>query len=305
VIISGLADLGTEVARYLRSLDIPVVVAEAEGDDRAEVPDLPLVRGPAESALEQANVTLALSVMALTSDEVANLERALVARAMNRDCTLVIRVQDAHFSENVSRLVPRAYAMSVHGLAAEAFATAAFGESILGLARIDGQTALVTEYLVERGDSLDDLLLAEILYGYGVVPLLHETGGVADFLPGDEKRLRAGDRLVVLATIDGLQRVEQRLPRPAQWRLRLECALTKEAAFEGALSIARSTRCGLEAAQVAMASLPCLLECVLYKQQAQRLVRKLARTQVHARIEPMTPTSSPGDTTAERFGTFA
>ena len=304
VVVCGLADLGTEVARYLRSLDIPVVVADPDENTVASMPDVPFVRGAAESALAQANAGTALSVMALTNDEVANLELALVARALNRDCTLVIRTQDPQFSENVSRLVPRAHAMAVHDLAGEAFAAAAFGESILGLVRIDGQTTLVTEYRVESGDSLEDLLLAELMYGYGIVPLLHETGGATDFLPGDEKRLRAGDRLIVLATIDGLQRVEQRLARPPQWQLHVERALTKEAAFEGALRIARSTRCGLEAAQAAMASLPCVLECALYKQQAQRLVRKLARTQVEARIEPLSATSSVRDEAQSTFSTL-
>ena len=58
------------------------------------------------------------------------------------------------------------------------------------------------------------------------------------------------------------------------------------------MTIARSTRCGVEAARATMDSLPCTFTHPLYKQQAQRLVRKLARVQVEARIEPWAPGSS-------------
>ena len=52
------------------------------------------------------------------------------------------------------------------------------------------------------------------------------------------------------------------------------------------MTIARSTRCGIEVGRATMQSLPCVFQYPLYKQQAQRLVRKLARVQVEARIEP-------------------
>ena len=286
VVIVGLGEVGTEVARLLRELSIPVVACDLDDAVASPFPDLPFVHASGAGALDEMNTSTALSVMALTSDEVANLELVLVARSQNDGCALVIRTDDLRFSENVSRLVPRAHALGVHDLAAEAFAAAAFGESILGLVRIDGQTTLLTEYRIGPGDSLVDHIMAELIYGYGILPLLHETGGVAEFLPSEEGRLKAGDRLVVLATIDGLQRVEQRTPRAREWRLHIERAVTKDAAFSGAMTIARSTRCGIEAARGTMDSLPCTFTYPLYKQQAQRLVRKLARVQVEARIEP-------------------
>jgi Trk K+ transport system NAD-binding subunit len=289
VIIVGLGKVGTAVATLLRELKIPVVACDRNDTTAAALPDLPFVHASGTAALEDMNVSAALSVMALTSDEVANLELALVARARNERCALVIRTDEPRFSENVSRLVPRAHALGVHDLAAEAFAAAAFGESILGLVRIDGQTTLLTEYRIEPDDSLADQIMAELIYGYGILPLLHETGGVSEFLPSDEGRLKAGDRLVVLATIDGLQRVEQRTPRSRQWTMHLERALTDAAAFSGAMTIARSTQCGIEAARAAMESLPCTFPYPLYKQQAQRLVRKLARVQVEARVQPRAP----------------
>jgi hypothetical protein len=174
----------------------------------------------------------------------------------------------------------------VHDLAAEAFAAAALGKRILSVMRLDGQTTLVSDYLVETGDTLEGRLLADLLYGYGVVPLLHENRGQDAFLPPDRVRLAAGDRLVVLATVDGLQRVELGTPRERAWSVLIERTLAQDGVFEGAMTVARVTGCEVEAARHAMEGLPATIPAPLYKQQARRLVRELSRVRVEARLVP-------------------
>jgi hypothetical protein len=60
-------------------------------------------------------------------------------------------------------------------------------------------------------DTLNGLLLSEIAYGYQVVPLLHQRVNqkYPRPMPSDDVRLVVGDRLIVLATIDGLKRIER------------------------------------------------------------------------------------------------
>jgi Trk K+ transport system NAD-binding subunit len=284
VAIVGLGRVGTRVASLLQDFKAPIAGADRGELEPATLPQMPFVSGQAPEVLEKLNFATAASVMALTGDEVANLEIALLVRARNETCRLVIRTEDPHFSQHVSRLIPGACALGVHDLAAEAFAAAALGERILSVMRIDGETTLVTDYRVEAGDTLEGRLLADVVYGYGVVPLLHASGGQDAFLPSDRVRLTAEDRLVVLATVDGLQRVERGTPRERGWTVRIERAGTKDGAFEGAMTIARVTGCEVEAARRAMQGLPARLPFPLYKQQGRRLVRELARVQVEAQL---------------------
>ncbi len=286
VVLIGLGRVGTRVASLLAELKQPLVGADARDLDPETLPGVPFIRGSGVSVLGKVNVETAASVLALTHDEVANLEIALLANQRNPSCRLVIRTEDEQFSRSVSELVPHARAFGVHTLAAEAFAAAAFGENILNLLHVDGRTMLVTEYHVESGDTFDGVLFAEVAYGYGLVPLVHRSKGEVAFLPGDDGVLRAGDTLVVLGTIEGLQSVEQRTPRERLWLIGVESALSQDAAFDGAMTIARVSGCDVGMARGLMAALPGVLAFPMYEQQAHRLVRELAKARVQGNAIP-------------------
>jgi Trk K+ transport system NAD-binding subunit len=49
--------------------------------------------------------------------------------------------------------------------------------------------------------------LAEVAYGYEVVPIFHQKQQQASAMPSDDIKLEVGDRLVVLATVESLQRL--------------------------------------------------------------------------------------------------
>jgi Trk K+ transport system NAD-binding subunit len=188
------------------------VMAVHETELPAEtLPYLPLVVGNPRERLRDVNLPKARSLIALTDDEVTNLEIALEAKAIHPECRLVVRMDDPAFSGSVTQLVPGAKAFGTYAVAAEAFAAAALGETVHGLLHLDGETVLITEYAVTAGDTLAGHRLAEIAYGYAVVPVLHRRAGrkEAELLPSEDLDVLAGDRLVVLATSDGVQRVEQ------------------------------------------------------------------------------------------------
>ena len=123
----------------------------------------------------------------------------------------------------MQELLPRAQILGTYPLAAEVFAGAAFGENIINLFRLNNRTILVTEYQIEAGDTLNGLLLEEVAYGYGVVPILHQRPPYPSLLmPAAEICLKIGDRLVVLATIEGLQWIEIGKKHPHIGRFRGE-----------------------------------------------------------------------------------
>ena len=284
VVLIGLGRIGQRVATLLQDLKQPLVGVHETAIDPGVLPQTAIVTGNLHDTLARVNLTSAKSVIIVTDDEVGNLEIALMAQAANPYCNLVVRVFDPAFTQHVAQLLPAARVMGAYALAAAAFAGAAFGENILSLFRLNNRTTLVTEYQIEATDTLNGRLLAEIAYSYGVVPILHQKGTYeqARLMPSDDIRLQVGDRLVVLATLSGLQRVERGMSKTPQWQVQVEKAISEDAIFEGAGAIARISGCGLNAARELMQHLPSVVPMMLYQHQAQRLVRELNKLQVLA-----------------------
>lgn len=290
VVLIGLDRVGQRVATLLQEFKQPVVGITSIELDPNVLPQLPVITGNYTEALKRANLSTAKSVLVATDDEMVNLEVGLMAHAANATSGLVIRTFEQGLSNNLAQLLPDAQVLCAYALAAEAFAGAAFGEKIENLFRLNNQTILVTEYNVESNDTLHDLLLSEVAYGYGVVPVLYQKGQEAPkLMPSEDMRLEVGDRMVVLATSKGLGRIEHgRIDiTPKSWRVQVEKAWTQEAVFEGANAIARISGCSLSVARTLMHNLPGTLQSPLYKHQAQRLVRELSKAQVKAQIVPI------------------
>lgn len=290
VVVVWLGRVGRQVLTMLQELEQPVVAIAPQAIEADVVANIPLLTGDVTAALDKANLATAKSLVAVSEDEIQNLEMGLLAHRLNPHCRAIIRTYDQQFTDRVAQIFPFAQVLCASALSAQAFAGAAFGEQVIGLFRLHGQTVLVTQYQIEAGDSLDGLLLAETAYGYGVVPLWHQhPGQPGKIMPSEDMRLQPGDRLVVLATISGLRRIEQHQMAPRTWHVYLKTALTADALFDGAAEIARVSGCRLGDAREFMAQLPGTLPLPLYRHQALRLGRRLRRAQVKAEVVPPPP----------------
>jgi Trk K+ transport system NAD-binding subunit len=295
VVVIWLGRVGRQVLTLLQDLNQPVVGISPHPLDADLLPKTPLLTGDVSASLDRAYLATAKSVIAVSEDEIQNLEVGLLAHRLNPHCRAIIRTYDQQFTDRVAQIFPFAQVLCASAISAEAFAGAAFGEHVIGLFRLYGQTILVTQYNIETGDTLEELLLSDIAYGYGVVPLWHQRSNQSgSVMPSDDIRLHSGDRLVVLATIGGLRRIEQRQLAPRTWRIHLEKALTANALFDGAAEIARISGYRLGNAREFMAQLPSILPQPLYHHQALRLARRLNRSQVTAQILPPTDTGDDG-----------
>jgi Trk K+ transport system NAD-binding subunit len=285
VVVIWLGRVGRQVLTTLQELDQPVVGISPHDLDNDVLPKIPLLTGDVNVALGKAHLDTAKSVVAVSEDEIQNLEVGLLAHRLNPHCRAIIRTYDQQFNDRVAKIFPFAQVLCASTISAEAFAGAAFGEHVIGLFRLYGQTVLVTQYQIEAGDTLDGLLLSDVTYGYGVVPLWHQRQPEAGkMMPSEDMRLQPGDRLVVLASIGGLRRVEQRQMAPRTWHLHIEKALTADALFDGAAEIARISGYRLGDAREFMAHLPGTLPQPLHQHQALRLARLLGRAQVKAQV---------------------
>jgi len=290
IVIIGLGRVGQRVGSLLQDFRQPLVALNAQALGREVLPQLPLIIGNPVASLAKVHLAQAKSVLVVTDDEMLNLELGLMARNANPNANLVIRIFEPQLSASLTKLMPYAKVLCAYALAAEAFAAAAFGENILGLFRLGENTILVTEYRIDAIDTLHDLLLAQVSYGYGVVPLLHQRPNqAAEILPAEDIQIRSGDRLIVLASLESLQRIERGQPAPCLHQVQVERILTADAGFEGAKVLARLTGCSMAEGRNLMENLPALVPMPLYEYQAHSLIRELYRTQVVARLMAIDP----------------
>ncbi|MBJ7899258.1 MAG: potassium transporter TrkA [Cyanobacteria bacterium RI_101] len=297
IIILGLGRVGQRVVKLLKTWKQPAVGITLSGAiDPRVLPDIPVISDGLQESLDRANLTTASSIVVVTDDDLLNLEVALMAERQNPSAHLVIRTGKEGLSQSLMGLLPRAHVLETYRLAAEVFVGAAFGENILHLFRLPGQTVLVTEYQIEPQDTLCGLLLGEVAYGYGVIPILYQAPGQESrLLPSDDLALKAGDRLIILASIDSLKRIEIRDLAPKTWRIRIEKLALAESDFEGANILSRISGCSLQQARQAMANPPQILTTPLYRPQGERLLRALQKIQVKAALIPLGAESQPAE----------
>lgn len=289
VVMVGLGRVGQRVANWLRIFRQPFVVLTDVPDNLALFPQIPLLIGDPIQQIQQANIATAKSLVLATDDQILNLEVALTAREATQHrqppLQLVIRSYNQRFGASLASLIPDARVMTVSALAAEAFVGSAFGENILSLFRLNGQTILVTEFLIEAGDTLVGKLLSQVAYGYGVVPIFYEPNSERrsldsgdSLMPSETWMLQAGDRLILLSTIDGLRRIERGQVRPPRvWRLVAGKPLNRGNLSEIGTTLHRISGLHLNTANTFAQNLPGTIYVRLYDYPAHHLLAELQK----------------------------
>ncbi len=304
IVVVGLGRIGSKVINLLADLNQPLVAVDKSPHPPELFTQIPLLTGNVLEELPAANLATAKSIIAVTDDQMLNLELALLAaeNTLNQDHLFfpVVRTRSQEFSQNLAAMMPQAQIFCPYALSAEAFAGAAFGENILGLFRLSNQTILITEYAIEHGDTLAGKQIAQIAYGYGVVPIVRETrdrqGNLCTVLmPTDEQRILPGDRLFVLSSINGLRRIERgQRTAPRRWRLSAEIQSnqnqiadhTTKTRSDTAQLITQITNCSEEKAQQFVQHLPSTMDIALYDYQAAQLIQAL-RERLSLRLAPI------------------
>jgi Trk K+ transport system NAD-binding subunit len=130
VIVCGLGKAGSRILMGLRALDVPCIGVEQDesaiGVAVARTLEVPVViaDGRTPGTMAALHVDQARAVMAVTSDDLANLQCGLTARELNPDVRVVLRIFDPHLAERLDRSVELDLTRSVSALAAPAFTAA-------------------------------------------------------------------------------------------------------------------------------------------------------------------------------------
>jgi Trk K+ transport system NAD-binding subunit len=132
IVLCGLDGVGFRTLEELRGLGEDVVVIALRPPDdlfRVEVQDwgVPIIEGSyrSEVVLRAAGVVNARGIVITEDDDVANLQAALQANALNPALHIVVRMFNQEFGERVRSVVPHCTIVSSSAIAAPAFVTAA------------------------------------------------------------------------------------------------------------------------------------------------------------------------------------
>lgn len=217
VVLCGLGNVGFRVLEHLRKLDEPVVVLEQNENGRF-VPEarrmgVTVIIGDMRlsSALERAGVREAKALIAASDTDLANLEAALNARALNDGIRIVLRMFDQNLADKVRSGFRLETAFSTSALAAPAFAMAAVDPAVVGSFFVDDDLMLNLEITVRAGSPLAALTTRELERRGGLSVLAHRSAATGERVlhPPEPLPLAAGDAIFVSTVAAGARRLHE------------------------------------------------------------------------------------------------
>jgi Trk K+ transport system NAD-binding subunit len=215
IVVVGLGNVGTRVVTALHEYGVEVVAVDhrpqARGVQVARDLDVPVLIGDAtqEGILRAAYVQDCRALVVLSTNDVANLETALLGRALSPDLRVVLRLGDGDFANRVERAFGLTISRSVSYLAAPTFAAAMTGREVLDTIPVRRHVLLVAEVPIGAGCVLEGQRVGAVNRPHESRLLAIRTGRGAQTLwaPPQGRQLVRTDRLLVVGTRAGLSRL--------------------------------------------------------------------------------------------------
>ena len=214
IIVCGLGNVGFRVVEELRSLGELVVVIEHNSNNNfistARRLGAAVIVGNAAIAevLRQARATTARAVVAATSNELLNLEVALLVREIAPRQRVVVRLTDPHLAMTLRQAANVRLALSIPELSAPAFVASLYDNEVYGLFQVEGRIFAVYELTIRSSQSpLVQSTLRELTTAYGFLTV-HHCDALGNERPmRAENILTAGDRLTGIIALENVQQL--------------------------------------------------------------------------------------------------
>jgi Trk K+ transport system NAD-binding subunit len=217
VVVCGLGNVGFQVVKELLNAGERVAVIEQARDSRffttARRLGVAVIAGDATvpDVLRQAHTPTARAVVIATSNELANLEIALLVRELNPRQRVVMRLSNPQLAQTLREEANIKLALSIPVLAAPAFVAALFGERVPSVFLVKGRMLAAAELAVQPDDPvLAGQTVRALSFDYHFLPLQMTTTEGKTFEPPLGQRLGAGDRLTAIAALSDLERLMRR-----------------------------------------------------------------------------------------------
>lgn len=202
VVVCGLGKVGFEVTKLLQARKIPIAVIERDPQcpylENLRREGVPIIAGDAgnEVSLGQARSAGARAVIAVTSNDLVNLQIALVAKGISgREQTVVLLQSDPTLADLLRDEANLKNALSIPYLVAPAIAAAAFGERVHALFRLGKSTYAMVSITLDKNTPLSKNSIHHVARDMSMVPLfVHDSTGIkhlvqASTLPDHLERL--------------------------------------------------------------------------------------------------------------------
>jgi Trk K+ transport system NAD-binding subunit len=286
IVVCGLGNIGFRVVEELVHRDETVVVVERATDNHfaatARRLGVGVITGDATvpEVLRQAQVATARAVVAVTNNELANLEIALLSRDLNPRQRVVVRLADTHLAQTLREAANIRLALSTSALAAPAFLAALFGDRVQNIFLVHGRVLAVVELVVHADDPyLEGQAVRALAIDYGLLPVaLTGSDGIERPQPLHQ-RLGVGDQLTAILALPDLVRLLRRERVPADWSVEVTSfPLPARGWVAGLLRTQRQL--GAEEADKLMEHLPVCLGANLTRGQAEDLLALCRRERV-------------------------
>jgi Trk K+ transport system NAD-binding subunit len=213
VVVCGLGNIGYRVVEQIVKLGVPVAAVEMKENghfipavQRMGVPVL-IADARMPETLRALNVGKARSVVVATDNDIANLETALGARALNPSLRVVLRLFEPDLAERVERVFGIHISRSVSALAAPAFAAATAGRRVIATIPTGPRVLMVAQVPIEPDSWADGETIAGLESSAEGRVLLLADDGKQRWRPAAETLLAAGQELTVVVTRRGLAEI--------------------------------------------------------------------------------------------------
>jgi Trk K+ transport system NAD-binding subunit len=287
VILCGLGSIGFRVVEELLGLNQRVVVIERAGDNALVSTcrrlGAPVLLGDAtvREVLRQAHSPSARAVVAATTNDLANLEIALLARELNPKLRVVLCLTDADLARSLREAADIRLSLSVPGLVAPAYVAALFGDRVQSVILVEGRLLATVDLLLQlpRDSFLAGQTVRAVAVDYQMVPLAAITPDGTLHPDLLNARLEMGWRLVAILALPNLERLFNRRPVAQDWTVKVTgFPLPARPWVTQLLRMHRDV--SADDAEKMLDTLPCMLASGLSRGQAEDLLALLQRERV-------------------------
>ena len=213
IIVCGLGKVGYRTTLELLKFKREVVGIEANNDGRFldALRDLgiPVLIGDASRPefLEKAGVRRADAIIPATDNELSNVDIALHARELNPKIKVVLRMFDPDLARRVETGFGIHTAFSASALSAPVFATAAMRFQVKHSFYVGDVLLNIAEFTIESGSTLEGWTVQQLEKAVDVSVVTHHRGSSTEIHPELQQMLCAGDKMLILASIDALTKL--------------------------------------------------------------------------------------------------
>jgi Trk K+ transport system NAD-binding subunit len=288
VVVCGLSTIGFRTVEELLRFGERVVVIERNPANRfvttARRLGAAVIIGDAvvQEVLRQAHAAHARAVLATTNNDMANLEVSLLVRELHPQLRVVPLLTDPQFALMLRDAADVRLALSVPALAAPAFVAGLFGDRVVSVFLVREHLFAVLDLVLNDNDPFVGHAVRAVAVDYGLQPITLLRPNAPSPSPLLAARLAAGDRLVGIVALAGLERLLRRQPSSAEYAVDVTAFPLPTRGWLTGL-VRTLTGLGPEEAEKSLQQLPLRLASGLTRGQAEDLLAQLVRERVSAK----------------------